>query len=130
MAATSSVFRENGVLVKMSRHLVKALQGRSVIKTGGSVKNLMLNPPTLAFVVSTRAALAAGVGLLVAGRLSDDRRRTLGKALVAIGAATTIPAVMAIRRGFRRARSSGSPVGRDKRMIGATRFPRKGDDIY
>ena len=48
------------------------------------------------FVVVTRAFLAAGVGLLVAGRLSDRQRRIIGATLVAIGAVTTVPALMAV----------------------------------
>jgi hypothetical protein len=55
-----------------------------------------LSLPELMFVVGTRAALAAGVTLLVAGRLSDKQRRLIGVTLVAIGAVTTVPAIMAV----------------------------------
>jgi MFS family permease len=55
-----------------------------------------LTMPELMFVVVTRAFLAAGVGLLVAGKLSDKQRRLIGGTLIAIGAVTTIPAVMAV----------------------------------
>jgi MFS family permease len=55
-----------------------------------------LTVPELMFVVVTRALLAAGVGLLLAGRLSDKQRRMLGATLVAIGAVTTVPALMAV----------------------------------
>jgi len=51
------------------------------------------------FVVATRAALAAGVGLLLANRIPESRRRVIGLTLVSIGAATTIPAAMAVFRG-------------------------------
>jgi len=100
------------------------------MKRGGSMKSVVLNLPTFAFVVSTRAALGAGIGLLLADRLSANRRRQVGATLVAVGAATTIPAVMSIRRSFRRSRARGgsSSVDRDERLIGATRFPRKGND--
>jgi hypothetical protein len=47
--------------------------------------------PELALVAGTRAALGAGVGLLVSGRLAAARRRTVGWTLVAIGAMTTFP---------------------------------------
>ena len=60
---------------------------------------LTLNVPTLGFIIATRAALGVGIGMLVAGRMRPTRRRKVGSALVALGAATTIPAVMAIRRG-------------------------------
>lgn len=48
------------------------------------------------FVVGTRAILAAGVALLVADRLNSKQRRVLGTAFVAIGAVTTVPALMAV----------------------------------
>ena len=51
------------------------------------------------FVVGTRAALAAGLGLLLSNKIPESRRRAIGLTLVSIGAATTIPAVMAIFRG-------------------------------
>jgi hypothetical protein len=55
------------------------------------MKNVMLSLPTFGFVVGTRAALAAGIGLLLAGRLTDSQRRKLGLTLLSVGAATTIP---------------------------------------
>ena len=62
------------------------------------MRNLVLTPPLLGFVVGTRAALAFGLGLLVADRIPDDRRHPLALTLIAIGAATTIPAAMSIFR--------------------------------
>ena len=41
-------------------------------------------------VAATRGMLGAGIGLLLAGRLGDRRVR-IGRALVAIGALSTIP---------------------------------------
>ena len=57
---------------------------------------LRLDPRLLAFVVGTRAALAFGAGLLLAGSHSTARRRTIGLTLIAIGAGTTIPAAMGV----------------------------------
>jgi hypothetical protein len=96
-----------------------------------SMKSVLLNLPTFGFIVSTRAALGVGIGLLVSARLPAERRRAIGAALVAIGAATTVPALMSVIRGSRGAkrRSLGSPIRHDTHLIGATRFPRKGDDI-
>jgi hypothetical protein len=94
------------------------------------MKNVVLDLPTFGFVVSTRAALGAGIGLLVADKLSATRRRALGAILVGAGALTTIPAAISVMRGVRRSRRRGaSLVGRDDQLVGATRFPRKGDDI-
>ena len=58
---------------------------------------LQLRPTLLGFIVGTRAALAFGVGLLVAERIPEPRRRSLALTLIALGAATTIPAVNALR---------------------------------
>ncbi len=94
------------------------------------MKDMILNLPTFAFVVGTRAALAGGIGLLVSSRLAPDRRRAIGAALVAIGAVTTIPAAISVARSLRRPqhRQLKSVIDFDERFVGATRFPRKGDD--
>ena len=63
---------------------------------------LTLRPQLLGFIVGTRAALAFGVGLLVADRIPQPRRRSIALALIAVGAATTIPAAQAVFRGARR----------------------------
>jgi hypothetical protein len=94
-----------------------------------AMQRVVLDLPVLGFVVVTRAALAAGVALLAAGRLSEARRRTIGLALIGIGAATTLPAVISVVRGSRGARA-GSSVRVDKRLIGVARYPRKGDDPF
>jgi hypothetical protein len=60
------------------------------------MNDLVLSPPLLGFVVGTRAALGFGLGLLLASRIPESRRRTVGLALVAIGAATTIPAAISV----------------------------------
>jgi hypothetical protein len=96
------------------------------------MKTMTLNLPSFGFIVATRAALAGGIGLLVSERLSADRRRAIGAALVAFGVLTTIPAAMTVIRGLRRSRRRGgeSAIPRDERLIGATRYPRKGDDAF
>ena len=58
--------------------------------------NLVLSPPLFGFVVGTRAALAFGLGLLMADRIPDPRRRAVGMMLVDLGAAATIPAAMSV----------------------------------
>ena len=57
------------------------------------MKKHRLTTPQVAFIVGTRAALAGGIGLLVAGKLPDRARRAVALGLVAVGVATTIPAV-------------------------------------
>ncbi len=60
------------------------------------MSQIKLTPRKLAFVVATRAALAAGIGMLLSGRIPPRVRRTLGAGLFAFGALTTFPAVRTI----------------------------------
>jgi hypothetical protein len=69
------------------------------------MKTLDLNLPTFGFVVATRAALGVGIGLLVSGKLDDARRRKVGLTLVGLGAATTVPAAIAVVRAAKRGES-------------------------
>jgi hypothetical protein len=94
------------------------------------MKSVLLDLPTFGFIVGTRAALGVGIGLLVSARLPTPRRRAVAATLIAVGAATTIPALMSVVRGVRRSKQgqTRSFGDYDERLIGATRFPRKGDD--
>lgn len=92
------------------------------------MRTITLALPRFGFIVATRAALGVGLGLLVANRLSAQHRRAAGFGLIALGAATTIPAVRWLSRAIRR--ESLSPVVSDSRLIGATRYARKGDDDF
>jgi hypothetical protein len=91
------------------------------------MRTVALPLPKFGFVLATRAALAAGLGLFFAEKIPADRRRVVGLTLIAFGAVTTIPAVRWISRSFRRPELT-TGVEYDRRLIGATRFPRKGDD--
>jgi hypothetical protein len=96
------------------------------------MSTLVLDVQDFGFIVGTRAALAAGIGLLASRSLSEERRRVIGTTLLAVGVVTTVPAVMSVVGGLRRARQqrreTGNGIEFDGRLIGATRFPRKGDD--
>ncbi len=74
------------------------------------MKTLMLNIPTFGFIVATRAMLGVGIGLLVSQRMPEERRRAVGLTLAGIGAAATIPAMIAVMRGRNDA---------NRRLIGA-----------
>jgi hypothetical protein len=52
--------------------------------------------PELGMIAGTRAALGAGLGLLLADRLAPDQRRAVGWTLLAVGALTTIPIVAGV----------------------------------
>jgi hypothetical protein len=66
------------------------------------MNNVILSPPRFGFIVATRAALAAGIGLLISQRLSEARLRRVGKTLVAVGALATIPSALFLARGRKR----------------------------
>jgi len=67
------------------------------------MNNVLLGFPTFGFVVATRALLGAGIGLLLSERLPGERRRRIGMTLATIGAASTLPAAIAVLRGRRHA---------------------------
>jgi len=92
------------------------------------MRTITLPLPVFGFVVATRAALAAGLGLLLADKLSAERRRTVGLTLVALGAVTTVPAARWVSRSFRGLRPM-THVESDPRLIGTRRYPRRGDEM-
>ena len=47
--------------------------------------------PEIALIGGTRAMIGAGVGLLLADKLSDDQRKAIGWTLLITGAISTIP---------------------------------------
>lgn len=55
-----------------------------------------LRLPELGLVAGTRGILGAGMGLLLADKLSDPQRKAVGWTLVAIGALATIPLAMIV----------------------------------
>jgi hypothetical protein len=65
------------------------------------MRTVTLPVPQLAFIVATRAMLGAGIGLLAGGVLKPERRKRLGTTLVALGAVTTVPAILLLRRRIR-----------------------------
>ena len=61
-------------------------------------KKMNLAFPQLGFVIVTRVALGIGIGLLLADRFSRSRRRRVGLTLLSVGALTTIPAILILKR--------------------------------
>jgi hypothetical protein len=55
------------------------------------MKTIELKLPELALLAITRAALGAGVALLISPKLDDRQRRAAGLALVLVGLLTTVP---------------------------------------
>jgi hypothetical protein len=56
-------------------------------------KERKLTIPEIALIGGTRAALGAGVGLLLADKLKGKPRRAVGLTLFLVGAVSTIPLV-------------------------------------
>jgi len=55
------------------------------------MKKAELTLPEIALIAGTRGMIGAGAGLLLADRLNDDQRKSIGWTLLIIGAISTIP---------------------------------------
>jgi len=62
------------------------------------VRETRLSLPEIAFAVSTRVMLGAGIALLLADRLNAEQRKAVGATLALVGVLTTIPTVWAVFR--------------------------------
>jgi hypothetical protein len=65
------------------------------------MRETQITVPDLALVAGTRAALGAGIGMLLADRLPAEQRKAVGWTLVLIGALTTVPLAFEILGGSR-----------------------------
>lgn len=72
------------------------------------MRERMITIPELGLIAGTRAALGAGLGLLLADRLTPERRRAVGWTLLAVGTLTTFPLAAEI---FLRGRESDQRPG-------------------
>jgi len=57
------------------------------------VRKTTLSVPEVGLIAGTRAALGAGLGLLLGDLLSREQRRAVGWTLVAVGVVSTVPLV-------------------------------------
>ncbi len=55
------------------------------------MKTIELKLPEIGLLAMTRAALGAGLALLISSKLDEQQRRAAGVALLAVGILTTIP---------------------------------------
>ena len=55
------------------------------------MREVQVTLPELALLVGTRAALGAGLGLLLADCLPESQRKAVGWTLLLVGAVTTVP---------------------------------------
>jgi len=70
------------------------------------MKETTVTLPELALIAGTRAAGGAGLGLLLANRLSESQRRAVGWTLLLVGVLSTVPLALEVF-GKRRIISSG-----------------------
>jgi hypothetical protein len=68
-----------------------------------------LSIPEIALIAGTRGMLGAGVGLLLADRLTREQRRAVGWTLLAVGAITTIPIGVQLFRSTSENDDNGEP---------------------
>jgi len=62
------------------------------------MRNLRLNIPQIVLIGATRGMIGLGAGLLLAEQFKRDRRKTVGWALLGIGALSTIPIALKVFR--------------------------------
>jgi hypothetical protein len=62
------------------------------------MRHVSLRIPEIGFIAGTRAALGAGIGLMLADRLNRRRRKKIGWVLLTIGAVTTVPLIVNVIR--------------------------------
>lgn len=65
------------------------------------MKTTTLPLPVVALIGATRGMLGAGIALLVAEKLTPERRTRVGRILLAIGVASTIPLAATVIRNRR-----------------------------
>jgi hypothetical protein len=69
------------------------------------MKERNLTIPEIIMIGGTRVALGAGIGLILAGKLDDSKRKGAGWALLAVGVLTTIPLALSV---FGKSASAGA----------------------
>ena len=60
------------------------------------MRSTELTLPELALVAATRGMLGAGVGLLVADKLTPETRRAVGRTLFLIGLVSSLPLALLV----------------------------------
>jgi hypothetical protein len=61
------------------------------LRKGAVIMKTELSLPELVLIAGTRGMLGAGVALLLADRIDEDQRKSIGWTLLLIGALSTIP---------------------------------------
>lgn len=88
------------------------------------MRETRISIPELGLVAGTRAMLGAGLGLLLADRLTDEQRRAIGWTLLLVGVLSTIPLGFEVLGGHR---LSGSDRGGEQLRGETERSSRLGE---
>ncbi len=76
-----------------------------------------LTIPEVGLIAGTRGMLGAGIGLLVADRMSEEQRRAVGLTLLLVGAITTVPLLMEVIGKSKRAAAQEPAKTIDNRLF-------------
>ena len=79
-----------------------------------------LSMPEIAIIAGTRAALGAGLGLLVGGYLSREQRRAAGWSLLGVGLVSTIPIAMQLLKPKESGGTPGEQVQEQTRRLASS----------
>ena len=60
------------------------------------MKTVTLTLPEIALLAGTRAALGAGIALLLGEKLNEEQRKAVGWTLLVVGLLTTIPLALEV----------------------------------
>lgn len=92
------------------------------------MRETQITVPELVMIAGTRVALGAGVGLLLADRLSDDRRKAVGWTLVTFGLLSTIPLAFEVfgRRGSGESAEGPEPGSSEPWYASSQHFSNRG----
>jgi hypothetical protein len=66
------------------------------------MKERQINLSDIVLIAATRGMMGAGIGLLAAGKLTEEQRLAVGRTLLAVGIITTIPLLMRVFKQDRR----------------------------
>jgi hypothetical protein len=91
-----SVSRSVSILLLTSTILLTRGLVKYILSKEETMKTSDLTLPEIALIAGTRGMLGAGVGLLLADKLDDDQRKSIGWTLLLIGAISTIPLVIQV----------------------------------
>ena len=74
------------------------------------MREVQVTLPELALLVGTRAALGAGLGLVLADCLPESQRKAVGWTLLVVGGVTTIPLAFEVLDKVRASTPAGLPT--------------------